>query len=560
MIALPPFDAIGSSDGRSTEVVRWINDNAISFGLGSNALERDTSQLLSAIGEAQIVALGEPTHGTAEAAEMKLAIFQHLVRAGFTTLILEADMPGAREVDHAIALGNAIDPAINRLRFWTYRTNEFHDVMTWMQTENRRRRKGASPLRLYGMDMQFPDDAAGELERQLAAFDAGMHQECIVARALLANAGPRSDRAFIRRTLRDPIIGARRVVVRGWIKTNNLTDGWAGLTYEVRAERHGVVASDNMQRSGPRGTTAWTSYEQIIELPKEATNVTLGVTMRGEGEAFFDDLRISIEGEHGHTELAHPFDSEEELKPFSIRSRPGAYGIQVTPESHSGIGCLRMWSTGNPDTSGAAATAWKNLRQNLAEAALGDGKHTVDQKWMVQNATLVLQWLALWAPGGNRDRLMAQNIEWILSGDPTQRVAIWAHNSHVSRLTGIGAYLSDASKARYVAVAFATGSGRYLARDESYELKDLPLAAPPPNSVEAVLLLGRSAPYLIDLRPLRGSQSEPRFRTFPLFRSIGGVSASNQFYKTDVLASFDIIGFIPNSRSATPRQVDGSRL
>jgi erythromycin esterase len=98
-------------------------------------------------------------------------------------------------------------------------------------------------------------------------------------------------------SVRVPSPRPRRVRIRGWIRTEGITRGYAGLWARVESdgEQPRTLAFDNMGGRGVTGTTPWAVYE--IDLPLDsAVRVSLGVLHNGDGTAWFDDLEIAFDG------------------------------------------------------------------------------------------------------------------------------------------------------------------------------------------------------------------------------------------------------------------------
>lgn len=95
-----------------------------------------------------------------------------------------------------------------------------------------------------------------------------------------------------------PLEEARGKTVRysGYIKTDSVTDGYAGLWWRVDGENRAMLAFDNMSDRGPRGTTPWTRYEIELNVDSSAININFGVLMPGRGEAWFDGLQVELDG------------------------------------------------------------------------------------------------------------------------------------------------------------------------------------------------------------------------------------------------------------------------
>lgn len=119
-----------------------------------------------------------------------------------------------------------------------------------------------------------------------------------------------------------------------------------------------------------------------------------------------------------------------------------------------------------------------------------------------------------------RDRSMADNLEWILGRTVTDRVAVWAHDSHLNRVhqqsrgldataPSMGSFLADRHGDDYYAIGFAFGRGAFQAlTDESgvddeesdYELGEQTLDAPLPDTIAATLADVGNDVALTDLR------------------------------------------------------------
>ena len=85
----------------------------------------------------------------------------------------------------------------------------------------------------------------------------------------------------------------QRVRVSGYVRTEAVADGYAGLW--VRADGPGgALALDNMEGRGLTGTTGWTRLAVALDVPAGATSVAFGALKVGDGTAWFDDLRVEI--------------------------------------------------------------------------------------------------------------------------------------------------------------------------------------------------------------------------------------------------------------------------
>jgi erythromycin esterase len=126
----------------------------------------DLRPLAAMVGEAQVVALGEATHGTREFFQLKHRVLEFLVsEMGFTVFAIEANWPESLAIDDYVLHGKG-DPAqaLGGL-FYIWDTEEVLDMIEWMRAFNAdpaHRRK----VRFFGFDMQF----AGVARRAVATY------------------------------------------------------------------------------------------------------------------------------------------------------------------------------------------------------------------------------------------------------------------------------------------------------------------------------------------------------------------------------------------------------
>ena len=85
----------------------------------------------------------------------------------------------------------------------------------------------------------------------------------------------------------------KKITLTGYLKTENVSDGWAGLWMRIDPE----VSFDNMQKRGVTGTTGWKKYSITLDLdPKKAQQIVVGGLLTGKGKLWIDNLQISIDG------------------------------------------------------------------------------------------------------------------------------------------------------------------------------------------------------------------------------------------------------------------------
>jgi hypothetical protein len=90
----------------------------------------------------------------------------------------------------------------------------------------------------------------------------------------------------------------KRVRLAGWLRTQEVRTGWAGLW--LRIDREGddspPLNFDNMHNRGVKGTTDWKRYEVVLDVPKEAGKIVFGGVLSDTGTLWVDDLSLDAVG------------------------------------------------------------------------------------------------------------------------------------------------------------------------------------------------------------------------------------------------------------------------
>lgn len=154
----------------------WLVANA--HVLSSAQLGPDTSDLFplrSMIGSAEVVGLGDITHGTHEVYTMKLRVIDYLVREmGFDVIGWEAPFPLVERINTYIQSGVG-DPRtllndMYRLTYFFWDTEEMLEVIEWMREYNAHR--GNRPaVSIAGFDVTQPDAASNAVVAYLQTVD-----------------------------------------------------------------------------------------------------------------------------------------------------------------------------------------------------------------------------------------------------------------------------------------------------------------------------------------------------------------------------------------------------
>ena len=71
--------------------------------------------------------------------------------------------------------------------------------------------------------------------------------------------------------------------------------GFAGLWWRADGKTP-AIAFDNMQSRKIAGDTDWKEYDITLEIPEETVGIVFGALLAGSGKAWFDGLRVEIDG------------------------------------------------------------------------------------------------------------------------------------------------------------------------------------------------------------------------------------------------------------------------
>lgn len=124
----------------------------------------------------------------------------------------------------------------------------------------------------------------------------------------------------------------REILLKGYIKTENVKSGYAGLWMRIDGEQP-TIAFDNMESRGVKGNTEWAAYS--IRLPYDAgaaKSIHIGGLLIGDGKAWFDQLELFIDDkpienvaekkpDTRKASLDTAFSTFSGIKPFTLTDR-----------------------------------------------------------------------------------------------------------------------------------------------------------------------------------------------------------------------------------------------
>lgn len=85
----------------------------------------------------------------------------------------------------------------------------------------------------------------------------------------------------------------KRVQLKAFIKSQDVLR-WAGMWMRVDGTARRSVAFDNMRNRPILGSTDWTEYAVVLDVPPEAKSIHFGVLINGPGTLWVDDMSMKV--------------------------------------------------------------------------------------------------------------------------------------------------------------------------------------------------------------------------------------------------------------------------
>lgn len=565
-----------SDAAKPSAQVEWIRRNGIPLKTveAGNGFD-DITPLKRVVGDARVVALGEATHGTREFFQLKHRIVEFLAtQMGFAIFTIEANMPEAYKLNDYVVHGTGDPKALLRgMYFWTWQTEEVLAMVEWMRKFNQ---SSKGHIEFTGFDMQTPTVAAEIVRKYIGEHDPSYLATLNPVWQEVAKSRPHNGEAFGVGTATFPveIAAGHTITFSGYIKTENITRGYAGLWWRIDGEkadngRPKILGFDNMFDRGPHGTTAWTKYEIKMPVPSDAKNINFGVLHPGNGTAWFDTLQVKIDGVLYTDSSKFDLDFESD-SPRGFYTGGQGYDVAIDKKVfNTGKQSLRSTLVREnvakqpaPDPTQLALSC-KVIVHDLEDRRTGmrgDKQGLKELEWVIQNARIVLQYAQLNASMRTRDESMADNIKWIADQNPGARIIVWAHNGHVAHggmpsYTPMGSYLRKMFGPQYLNFGFAFNEGSFQAVEMGKGLHDFTVGPAPDGSLDATLASAGYPIMALDVRtPPKQPVAADWLKAPHQTRSIGAVfsndQAANYLLNAAAPEMFDVLVFVEKTTAA----------
>lgn len=110
----------------------------------------------------------------------------------------------------------------------------------------------------------------------------------------IASTGPGTFAAATQALAADSLRGLR-LRLTGYIRTQEVTNGYAGLWLRIDGANRERLFLDNMNDRGATATGDWTEFSVEVVVPQAAAQIVFGVLLSGNGTAWVDELGLEYE-------------------------------------------------------------------------------------------------------------------------------------------------------------------------------------------------------------------------------------------------------------------------
>lgn len=160
---------------RGVQLLKKLKESIQQFALPMST-DEDLNPLLEAIGGANIVLLGEASHGTSEFYKVRAEISKRLIKEkGFTLIAVEGDWPSTQHINRFIKgyskysdAKEMLKAAFERWPTWMWANEEIAEFSTWLKDYNGHKE---DKIGFYGIDVYSLWESLDEVIRYLKEID-----------------------------------------------------------------------------------------------------------------------------------------------------------------------------------------------------------------------------------------------------------------------------------------------------------------------------------------------------------------------------------------------------
>ncbi|GHT84493.1 hypothetical protein FACS18947_2020 [Bacteroidia bacterium] len=233
-----------------------------------------------------------------------------------------------------------------------------------------------------------------------------------------------------------------KITLSGYIKTENVTDGYAGLWFYLKPD----VGYNRMEQERLTGTNDWKKYEITFNMYPSATEkIVGGGYLLGKGKIWLDDLKITIDGK-----------DIQKLKPYNKKPFPAGKDHQF--DKGSNIVFLELNNQKIADLE-LLGRIWGFLKYHHPQ--IGQGKYNWDYELFrilpsylkvndnKKRDQILLKWISKY---GNipvcktcqetpEDAFIKPDLSWIDNNNMNQKLKSILHKIYLNRHQGYHYYI-----------------------------------------------------------------------------------------------------------------------
>lgn len=128
-------------------------------------------------------------------------------------------------------------------------------------------------------------------------YELGVDQEVVYrgkASAYIKSRRPPRGFGTLMQMFKANMYRGKRLCMSGYIKTQNVES--AGMWMRVDGSEGKSLSFDNMQNRNIIGTTSWTKYAIILDVPEDSIYIAFGILLMGQGQMWVSNIQFEPVG------------------------------------------------------------------------------------------------------------------------------------------------------------------------------------------------------------------------------------------------------------------------
>jgi erythromycin esterase len=274
----------------------------------------------------------------------------------------------------------------------------------------------------------------------------------------------------------------------------------------------------------------------------------------------FDMQYINISADIIKSYLKYSGDSEEVVEVETIANKINSLDALKNKDLKAFANLVQQ----SPDNYLMLFEGIKNIQRHISSNP--KNINSEEFNWVFQNSKILEQKTQSLIDTTARDKVMAENIKWILDNNPNAKIVVWSHNDHIkkydSQYIPMGKHLSNMVGDDYKSIALSTSKGTYTAIsrnkiNETILRHDLIIPPMPKEKFVEYLDTFNEPILLVNVKEANQYKTQA-FSIKPiLFLDIGASELINPFVSQNVFKAFDGIIYISSTTASNAFALSG---